>query len=85
MAQKKAPARAIGAAEGGVGASILSASDNRQSALKRLPMLAGFAPLLPGKPDKRPSVGDNWPDHPGLSVDQLAAANPPVSGKMSPL
>ena len=76
MAQKKDPASAIGAAGGGGYASILSASDNRQSALKRLPMLAGFAPLLPGKPDKRPSVGDNWPDHPGLSVEQLAAANP---------
>ncbi len=41
-----------------------------------LPMLEGIGPLLPGKPDKRPSVGDNWPDHPGLSIAQLQAAAP---------
>lgn len=43
---------------------------------ERLPMLAGFGPLLPGAADKRPIVGDGWPDHPGLSVTQLHAAAP---------
>ena len=44
--------------------------------LQTLPMLQGIGPLLPGKPDKRPSVGDNWPDHPGLSIAQLLATTP---------
>jgi hypothetical protein len=39
-------------------------------------MLAGFGPLLPGAPDKRPLVGDGWEQHPGLSVEQLQATAP---------
>jgi hypothetical protein len=36
-----------------------------------LPLLGGIGPLLPGSPEKRPLVGDDWPEHPGLSIDQL--------------
>ena len=39
-------------------------------------MLDGIGPLLPGGPDKRPLVGDGWPEHPGLSIDKLQAAAP---------
>lgn len=45
-------------------------------AAERLPLLDGIGPLLPGGPDKRPLVGDGWPEHPGLSVDKLQAAAP---------
>jgi len=41
-----------------------------------LPLLDGIGPLLPGAPDKRPLVGDDWPEHPGLSIDKLQAAAP---------
>jgi hypothetical protein len=44
--------------------------------LERLPLLEGIAPLLPGAPDKRPIVGDGWPDHLGLTISQLQAAAP---------
>ena len=46
------------------------------NALARLPMLEGIGPLLTGASDKRPTVGDNWPDHPGLSIAELEAAAP---------
>jgi predicted P-loop ATPase len=42
----------------------------------RLPLLDGIGPLLPGGPDKRPLVGDGWPEHLGLSIDKLQAAAP---------
>jgi hypothetical protein len=45
-------------------------------AAERLPLLDGIGPLLPGGPDKRPLVGDGWPEHPGLSIDKLQAAAP---------
>jgi hypothetical protein len=45
-------------------------------AMARLPMLEGIGPLLPGKRDKRPDVGYGWPDHPGLTIAQLQAAEP---------
>jgi hypothetical protein len=48
--------------------------DDYESSLGKV--LEGIGPLLPGAADKRPTVGAGWPDHPGLSVDQLAAANP---------
>jgi hypothetical protein len=41
-----------------------------------LPLLDGISPLLPGGTGKRPLVGDNWDDHPGLSVNQLQTAAP---------
>ena len=41
-----------------------------------LPLLAGIGPLLPGAPDKRPIVGNEWPEHPGLSLAQLQSATP---------
>ncbi|MCT0248914.1 hypothetical protein, partial [Synechococcus sp. CS-205] len=44
--------------------------------LERLPMLAGLRPLLPGGPDKRPLVGDAWPDHPGLTMPELQRLSP---------
>jgi hypothetical protein len=37
-------------------------------------MLAGLGPLLPGAADKRPLVGNDWEQHPGLSIEQLQAA-----------
>ena len=40
-----------------------------------LPKLAGIGPLLPGAADKRPIVGDRWPDHPGQSIAQLRIAS----------
>lgn len=45
--------------------------------IERLPLLhpLGLA-LLPGGPDKRPLVGDGWPDHPGLSIEAIQAAQP---------
>ena len=46
------------------------------NALAWLPMLDGIGPLLTGAPDKRPTVGDNWPEHPGLSIAELEAAAP---------
>jgi hypothetical protein len=45
-------------------------------AAERLPLLDGIGPLLPGGADKRPLVGDGWPEHPGLSIDKLQAAAP---------
>jgi predicted P-loop ATPase len=39
-------------------------------------MLDGIGPLLTGASDKRPTVGDNWPEHPGLSIAELEAAAP---------
>jgi len=48
---------------------------NRQR-LPELPMLQGIGPLLPGAPDKRPTVGDGWQRHPGVSIAQLQAAAP---------
>jgi hypothetical protein len=48
-------------------------SDWRQ---QLIPMLKGIGPLLPGGPDKRPLVGNEWDDHPGLSTTQLQAAAP---------
>jgi hypothetical protein len=45
-------------------------------AAERLPWLDGIGPLLPGGADKRPLVGDGWPEHPGLSIDKLQAAAP---------
>ena len=44
--------------------------------LADLPILAGICPLLTGASDKRPTVGENWPDHPGLSIAELEAAAP---------
>lgn len=55
---------------------ILHATEDQHSTLQHLPMLEGIGPLLPGKSDKRPSVGDNWPDHHGLSIAQLQATTP---------
>ena len=55
---------------------IVPATDDQHSALQHLPMLEGIGPLLPGAADKRPTVGDGWPEHPGLSVAQLLAASP---------
>lgn len=43
---------------------------------ERLPMLAGIGPLLPGAPDKRPLVGNDWETHQGLSIPDLQAAAP---------
>ncbi|MEB3331152.1 MAG: virulence-associated E family protein [Synechococcaceae cyanobacterium] len=40
-------------------------------------MLDGLGILLPGGTDKRPIVGDGWPDHPGLTVAQLQASGAP--------
>ena len=39
-------------------------------------MLAGIGPLLPGAPDKRPLVGNDWETHQGLSIPDLQAAAP---------
>lgn len=39
--------------------------------LESLPLLGGIGPLLPGGTEKRPLVGDEWEQHPGLSIDQL--------------
>jgi hypothetical protein len=44
--------------------------------LERLPMLAGFGPLLPGAPDKRPLVGDGWENHAGVPVAELQTTAP---------
>ena len=74
MSNKKTPAP-TGACEA-LAAPILTAPDNRHSALEQLPMLEGLGPLLPGAADKRPTVGDGWPEHPGLSIAQLEAAEP---------
>jgi hypothetical protein len=41
-----------------------------------LPLLDGIGPLLPGGTGKRPLVGDGWPEHPGLSIEQIQAAAP---------
>ena len=50
--------------------------DTGHWAAERLPLLDGIGPLLLGGPDKRPLVGDGWPEHPGLSIDKLQAAEP---------
>lgn len=42
----------------------------------RLPLLECIGPLLPGAPDKRPTVGDGWPDHPGLTIAEIQALAP---------
>lgn len=39
-------------------------------------MLAGFGPLLPGAPDKRPLVGDGWESHAGVPVAELQTTAP---------
>jgi hypothetical protein len=39
-------------------------------------MLEGIGPLLPGACNKRPLVGNEWEEHPGLSIDQLQTAAP---------
>ena len=44
--------------------------------VERLPMLATIGPLLPGAPDKRPLVGDDWQTHPGVPIAQLQAMAP---------
>lgn len=44
---------------------------------EQLPLLDGLGILLPGGTNKRPIVGDGWPDHPGLTVDQLQASGAP--------
>lgn len=56
-----------------VGSTLPSTERQR---LLELPMLEGIGPLLPGAADKRPTVGDGWPDHPGSSIAQLQAAAP---------
>lgn len=38
---------------------------------ERLPLLDGIGPLLPGGPDKHPTVGRGWEKHPGLSLEEL--------------
>ncbi len=38
---------------------------------ERLPLLDSLAPLLPGGPDKRPRVGEEWQKHAGLAVWEL--------------
>jgi len=66
-------------------AQVLNADESRRFlkpfdagrwAAERLPLLDGISPLLPGAADKRPTVGDGWPDHPGLSIDKLQSAAP---------
>ena len=54
---------------------LIVPANNRQS-LQKLSMLESIGPLLPGAADKRPTVGDGWPNHPGLSIAQLKAASP---------
>jgi len=44
--------------------------------LERLPLLQGIGPLLPGAANKMPTVGENWPEHPGLSIADLQQAKP---------
>ena len=44
--------------------------------LERLPMLAGFGPLLPGAPDKRPLVGNDWETHAGVGIAELQSIAP---------
>jgi hypothetical protein len=45
---------------------------------ERLPLLAPLGlVLLPGGPDKRPTVGNEWQQHPGFTVQALQAAQPP--------
>jgi len=55
---------------------LILPATNRQRLLELAPMLAGIGPLLPGAPDKRPTVGDGWQHHPGVSIAQLQAAAP---------
>jgi len=54
---------------------LIVPANNRQR-LPKLSMLESIGPLLPGAADKRPTVGDGWPNHPGLSIAQLEAASP---------
>jgi hypothetical protein len=42
----------------------------------RLPMLGTIGPLLPGAPDKRPLVGNDWEAHAGVGISELQAAAP---------
>jgi hypothetical protein len=42
----------------------------------RLPMLGIIGPLLPGAPDKRPLVGNDWEAHAGVGISELQAAAP---------
>ena len=38
---------------------------------ERLNRLQSITPLLPGAPDKRPTVGNSWQQHPGVHVAEL--------------
>jgi hypothetical protein len=43
---------------------------------EQLPLLDGIGPLLPGAPDKRPLVGNDWEQHTGMSIARLQALAP---------
>lgn len=44
--------------------------------IDRLPMLSAIRPLLPGAPDKRPLVGNDWEAHAGVAIPDLQNAAP---------
>ncbi len=41
-----------------------------------LPLLEGIGPLLPGKANKSPTVGEGWEMHPGMTVTRLQVLAP---------